>query len=304
MAESKLHLSSLIELRGASMAHWMGPFKSVLNGISIGEHTVLVLTALLIAFSRRSLLSELWLGLGSSLVIVAAGVDVLKPFSETVLDRHDLSGRLVQEIVDLGLDFRIRLPVVLIQLDLGHSVLNLLNQLSESKLSGLALIIVRNLLRFLDLALLQVNALFLNSRFSGLLLSSHLIDLSSHLIQVLIENLDDFILVVLVDEIEEALDGRIIELVRQLLDGVINILCLEGFLEFVKAAFVAQDSLDFLGILLRNLLSILILLSLVDRVERNAEVSEQSVGSNDLLLLRIDIGRGALLSRRLLLVEF
>lgn len=72
----------------------------------------------------------------------------------------------------------------------------------------------------------------------------------------------------------------------------------------VKTTLVSEDGLDFFGVFLRDLLSILIFLGLVDRVERNAEVSEKSVGCNDLLLLRVDIGSAALLARRLLLVEF
>lgn len=75
-------------------------------------------------------------------------------------------------------------------------------------------------------------------------------------------------------------------------------------MKLVKTTLVSQDGLYLFGVFLRNLLSILVFLRLVDRVERNAEVSEKSVGCNDLLLLRVDIGCAALLARRLLLVEF
>lgn len=282
-----------------------GPRTSVLNGIGISEHTVLVLTAFLITLSGRSLLSELGLGLGSSLVLVAARVDVLEPFSEAVLDGHDLGGRLVQEVVDLGLHLRVRLPVVLLDFDLRNPVLNLLDQLSEANLGRLARIIRSDFLRLFNLILLlNSNPFLLNNRFSGLLLASHLVDLRRHLVKLLVENLDDLFLIVLVDEISQSLDNGLVELVGKFLDRVVNILSFESFLKLVKTTLVSQDVLDILGVFLGNLLPILVLLGLIDGIVGNAEVSQESVSCDDLLLLGINVGSAALLSGRLLLVEF
>ena len=127
MAESK-NCCDLISLsNGANMSSFKRPWKSVLNRIGISENTVLVLTAILISFSGRSLLSELWLGLSSSLLLVATRVDVLESFSETVLDGHDLSRSFVQEVVNLRLHLRVGLPVIFFEFDLRDSILNLLD---------------------------------------------------------------------------------------------------------------------------------------------------------------------------------
>jgi hypothetical protein len=241
--------------------------KSVLNGIGISEHTVLVLTAFFSTFSGRSLLSELGLGLDSSLVLVAARVDVLKSFSETIFDGHNLSGRLVQKVVNLRLHLRVRMPVIFLKFDLAHSILDLLDKFSESLLSRLALIVSRNFLRLFNLILLlNSNPFLLDNRFSGLLLTSHLVDLSRHLVELLVEYLDNLFLIMLVDEINESFDNGFIELIRKLLDRVVNILSFEGFLKLIKTTLGSQDGLNFLGIFLGNLLSILILLSLIDRI--------------------------------------
>jgi len=108
----------------------------------------------------------------------------------------------------------------------------------------------------------------------------------------------------LCDEIKETFDDGITKLIGKFLDRIVNILSFEGFLELVKIALASQDCLDFLGIFLWNLLSVLILLSLIDRVVGNAEVSQESVRRNDLLLLRISIGSATLFSGWLILVEF
>lgn len=160
-------------------------------------------------------------------------------------------------------------------------------------------------LRLFDLILLlNSNSFLLNNRFSGLLLTSHLVDLRRHFIKLLVEDLDDLFLIMLVDEINESLDNGLIEFVRKFLDRVIDILSFESFLKFVKTTLVSQDCLDFFGVFLRNLLSILVLLGLIDGIVGNAEVSQESVSCDDLLLLRINVGSAALLSSRLLLVQF
>jgi len=152
--------------------------------------------------------------------------------------------------------------------------------------------------------LLNSDSLLLDDRFSGLLLASHLVDFSCHLIKFLVKDINDLFSIMLCDEIKETFDDGITKLIGKFLDRIVNILSFEGFLELVKIALGSKDCLDFLGIFLWNLLSVLILLSLIDRVVGNAEVSQESVRRNDLLLLRISIGSATLFSGWLILVEF
>ena len=277
-----------------------------MSEIGISEHTVLVLTAFLISFFGGSLLFELWLGFGSSLVIVAASVDVLKSFSETIFDGHDFSGSLVQEIVHLRLYLRIGLPIILLKLDLRNSILNLFDKISESQFSRLISIIrSSNFLRLFDMILLlNSDSFLLDNRFSGLLLTSHLVNISSHLIKFLVEHFDDFLRIVLVNEIKKTLDDGITKLIRKFFYRVIDILSFESFLECIKTSLISQDSLNFLGVFLWNFLSIFVLFGLIDGIVGNTEVSQKSVSSYDLLLLGISIGSTTFFSSWLFLVEF
>lgn len=196
---------------------------SVLDGIGVGEDTVLVVS-LIVGFSWSSWLSLLWFGLRSSLELPFPVLDVLESLSESVLDGHDLCRSLVKEIVDLRLYLGVGLIVILLKLDLGDSLLDLSDQVSESLLGGLAFLLGGvDLLRLLgslllSLGLLECDLLLLDGRLPGLLFTSHLVDLGRLLVELLVEHLDDLLLIMLVDELDQALDHGVGHLVRQLLD--------------------------------------------------------------------------------------
>lgn len=72
------------------------------------------------------------------------------------------------------------------------------------------MLISGNLLWLFDLILLlDSDPFFFENRFSGLLLSSHLVNLSGHFIELFVEDLDNFFLIVLVDEVNETIDDGI-----------------------------------------------------------------------------------------------
>lgn len=137
----------------------------------VGKDAVLVVTVL-IGLSGTLGLSLLLSGLLSFLSHVRLSVlDVLESLSESILDGHDLSSSLKKEVVNLGLNFRVGLVVILLKLDLRNSLLDLSDQVSESLLSGLSLIISSDLLEFLRfvgllLSLLDGNLFFLDDRLS------------------------------------------------------------------------------------------------------------------------------------------
>ena len=66
---------------------------------------------------------------------------------------------------------------------------------------------------------------------------------------------------------------------------------------------VFKNGLNLLGVLLGNLLSVFLFLALVDSIERDTEVSEESVGGDDSLLLGVDCG-SILFSDGLTIIEF
>ena len=279
---------------------------SVLNWIGAGEDTVLVVS-LVVGSSRSSRLSLLWLGLSSALEVTLSTLDVLESLSETILDGHDLCRGLVEEVVDLRLHFRVGLVVIFLELDLRDSLLNLSDQVAEPLLSRLALLVGVDLLgllgQFLLLSLLNCHFLFLDRGLSRLLLASHLVDVCGHLVELLVEDLDDLLLVVLVDELKETGGHGLRRLSWKLLDRVIDVLCLECFLELVDDVLASQDGLDLFGVFLWDLLAVLVLFGLVDGVEGNAEVAQEAVNSDDPLLLGIG-GSSILLGCSVRLVEF
>jgi len=283
------------------------PGSSVLDGA--GEDTVSVLSFLIgvLGASWLSLLLSVVFAL-SALGIALATLDVLKSLSETILDGHDLCRGLIEEVVDLRLDLRVGLVVILLELDLGDSLLDLSDEISESLFSGLALILSVDLLWLLGnlflLIFLDCDFLLLDGGLPRLLFTSHLVDLGGHLVQLFVEDLDDLFLVMLVDEVKESGYHLVRDLIRELFDGVINSLCLQCVLELVDDGLASEKCLNFFGVLLWDFLPILVLLGLIDGVEGNAKVAEETVGSDHLLLLGIGSSGSILLSNRILLLEF
>lgn len=146
------------------------------------EDTVL-LGVLVVDLSLDLRLSELVLGLGFLLGIstTLSMLDVLESLSETILDRKDLSGSLVQKVINLRLDLGIGLVIIFLKFDLRDSKLNLSDELTESLFSGFFSVITLDSFRsFLDLLLLVVSSNLLVGNFFTLLLVSHLINFSCH----------------------------------------------------------------------------------------------------------------------------
>lgn len=113
----------------------------------------MLLSVLLVDFSLDLWLSELVLGLGLLLLEVALSIlDVLESLSEATLDGKDLSGGLVQEVVNFRLNLGVGLIIIFLKFDLRDSVLNLSDELAESLLGGLLSVLTSldSLWSFLD----------------------------------------------------------------------------------------------------------------------------------------------------------
>lgn len=84
--------------------------------------------------------------------LLLASLDVLPPLLEVALDVEDIVDGLGQERVDLGLDVRIRLVIVLGELDLGDLEVHLGDQVTEAFFGGPGdvVVLLSGLLRFLD----------------------------------------------------------------------------------------------------------------------------------------------------------
>lgn len=205
---------------------------SVLNGV--GENAVSGLTSSFsVSLLGASRLSELGPGFTSSLVFALAGVDVIESLSETLFDLHDLGGGLFQKVVNFGLDLGVSLPVVFLELDVRHSILDFLDEFSESLFSGLALIVDLKLLRFFSLNFLFLlqsgNSLLPHDNLPALLILPHLVDLHSHLIKLLVQIFDDILAIIFVKELNELFNDRIIEFIWKNGDRIFYGIRLEGF---------------------------------------------------------------------------
>jgi len=146
---------------------------------------------------------------------------------------------------------------------LRDSSLNFSDEVAESLLGGLFSIItstVNSLWSLLDTLLLDLGNILLVGNFLGLLLSSQLIDLSGLNLKFFVKNSDNLIFVVFVDEVNEALGQCLWNFVGKFSDGIFNIVCLECFLELLNNCLGTEDSLDFSGVLLWELLSLVFFL--------------------------------------------
>ena len=120
-----------------SVLDWVGKDAVLVVTVLIGLSGTLGLSLLL--SSRLSFLSHIRLSV----------LNVLEFLSESILDGHDLSSSLKKEVVNLRLNFRIGLIVILLKLDLRNSLLDLSDQVPESLLGSLTLIFSSDLLEFL-----------------------------------------------------------------------------------------------------------------------------------------------------------
>lgn len=225
--------------------------------------------------------------------ITFARLDVLKSQSETLLNGKDFCGCLIQEVIYLGLNFRVGLIVTFLKFDFRDLELNFLDEITEALLGGLISSIrssTDSLGCLLGLLLFDFGFNLLVGNLFGLLLSSHLIDLGSLSIKLFLENIDDFCFVVFVNEINDSFDQSFWNFVWKFSNGILNIVSLECLLEFLNDILGSKNALNLRSVFLRELLSITFLLSLVDGVEGDAEVSNESVGGNDFLFLGINRG--------------
>jgi len=155
-------------------------------------------------------------------------------------------------------------------LGLGDSSLNFSDEITESLFSGLLSIINSTIDSFgclLDKLLLGLSDNFLVGNFLGLLLSSQLVNLGGLFLKLFVENSDDLFFVMFVDEVNKTLDQCIWDFVGKFRDRVLDIICLECFLEFLDNCFGTEDSLDLSSVLIWKLLSLVFFLGLVDGVE-------------------------------------
>jgi len=114
----------------------------------VGSSSSLLFVSVVVVLFSSSLSSlSSWLSLFSLLswpvvsllllVLELSVLDIVESLPKTIFDVEDLGGGLSQEVVYFGLGLGVGLEVILLKPNLGDSLLNLFDEITESLLGGL-----------------------------------------------------------------------------------------------------------------------------------------------------------------------